>query len=195
MTKIAQTQYPVHPLIRNRWSNRAFLDKPIIDDDLMTLFEAASWAPSSMNEQPWRYRFAHRGTPEFQAMHDCLLEGNQPWTKQAAVMILSSAKLRFERNDKPNRHAFHDVGAANALLFMQATEMNIYGHMMGGYDPDKTKALFGLGEDEEAVCFIALGYLGSPDSLEEPFKTREITPRSRKILGDFVSGFQLDSGN
>lgn len=191
MIKIPKTQYPVVDVIINRWSPRSFKDQPIAHESLMTLFEAAQWAPSSMNEQPWRYLYAHRGTPEFEAMHDCLLSGNQPWTRNAAVLILSLVEKTFERNGQSNRHAMHDVGMANAMLFTQATTMNIYGHMMGGYDPEKTVALFGLSDKQEVACYIALGYRDEADQLEEPFKTRELTPRSRKPLDTAATRFFL----
>jgi nitroreductase len=185
--KIATTINPVHPLIRNRWSARAFADKPIERQTLDTLFEAASWAPSSMNEQPWRYYFAMKGEPAFDQMASCLLNGNEPWAKNAAVLILNTCTLRFKRNDKPNRHAMHDTGAANALLLLQAASMNIYGHQMGGYDPQKTIETFQVPPHTEVVCFMALGYIDHPDTLEEPYRTREITPRSRMQLAEFAA--------
>lgn len=187
MIKIAETRGPVLDLIKERWSARAFSDQKISEADLHTLIEAASWAPSSMNEQPWRYRYAMQGTDTFEQMWDCLSSGNQPWAKQASVLLLSTAKKNFAKNDSPNRHALHDTGMANAFLMLQATQMKIYGHMMGGYDPVKLQEIFHLPEDEEAVCIIALGYLGTPDQLEEPFRSRELTPRSRKSLEAFIS--------
>jgi len=191
MIKIPQTQYPVNKDIVNRWSPRAFSDARISEDQLMTLLEAALWAPSSMNEQPWRYVYAHRGTPEFETMHDCLLDGNKPWTLQASVLILCLAEKAFERNGSPNRHAFHDVGMANANLFAQAISMGIYGHMLGGYDFEKTDKVFNLTGSREAVCFLALGFLGDVNKLDEPFKTRELTPRSRKPLEAIATPFSL----
>lgn len=186
MVKIATTRLPVLDLIKNRWSARAFSAQNLRDEHLLTLIEAASWAPSSMNEQPWRYRYALRGSRAFEQMWACLLPGNQSWAKDAAALLLCTAKNNFARNDSPNRHAMHDVGMANAFLLLQATEMEIYGHIMGGYDPVKLRETYALTNDEEAVCIIALGYLGSPEQLDEPFKTREITPRSRRAIEDFV---------
>lgn len=191
MIKIPQTQYPVNKELVNRWSPRAFRDARISEEQLMTLFEAAQWAPSSMNEQPWRYMYAHRGTPEFDAMHDCLLDGNKPWTLQASVLVLCVAEKTFERNGNANRHAFHDVGMANANLFVQATSMGIFGHILGGYNFEKTARVFNLNEAQEAVCFLALGFLGDANQLDEPFKTRELTPRSRKPLELIATPFLL----
>jgi nitroreductase len=186
MIKTAVTRLPVLDLIKNRWSARAFSEQKITDEQILTLIEAAAWAPSAMNEQPWRYRYGLSGTLIFDHLWDCLLSGNQPWTKNAAALILCTAKKNFDRNQAPNRHALHDTGMANAFLMLQATKMDIYGHIMGGYAPDKLRETIQLSEDEEDVCIIALGFLGNPDQLEEPFRTREITPRSRKAIEDFI---------
>lgn len=189
MIKTAVTRLPVIDLIKKRWSARAFSEKNLSDEQLLTLIEAASWAPSSINEQPWRYRFGQRGTDAFQRMWECLLVGNQPWAKNAAAILLCTAKKNFAKNGKTNRHALHDTGMANAFLMLQATEMGIFGHIMAGYDPEKIREAFHLEDDEVDVCLIALGYLGTPEQLEEPFKTREITPRSRRAAEEFVLDF------
>jgi len=186
MIKIADTRLPVIDLIKDRWSARAFSEQPISEEQMHTLLEAASWAPSSMNEQPWRYRYAMRGTRLFEALCNCLMSGNQPWAKEASTLLLCSIKKNFERTGAPNRHALHDLGMANAFLMLQATEMKIYGHIMGGYEPAKLQEVISFSEDEEAVCLIALGFLGAAEQLEEPFRTRELTPRSRKELDEFM---------
>ncbi|MDP4685618.1 MAG: nitroreductase family protein, partial [Salibacteraceae bacterium] len=136
--KIPQTENPVHSFITKRWSARSFAEKPISESELNTLIEAASWAASSMNEQPWHYLIAKKGSASFQKMVDCLMAGNQPWAKNASVLLLSLARKNFASNGKPNRHAMHDVGAANTTLLLQAANMDIYGHMMGGYHHDAT---------------------------------------------------------
>ncbi|MBC7775098.1 MAG: nitroreductase family protein [Phycisphaerae bacterium] len=186
MIKTAITRHPVIELIKNRWSARAFSDQNLTDEHLLTLVEAASWAPSSINEQPWRYRYGLRGSALFEQMWDCLLIGNQPWAKNAAALMVCTAKKTFTKNGKTNRHAMHDTGMANAFLILQATDMGIYGHIMAGYDPVKLRETFHLSDDEEDLCVIALGFLGTPDQLEEPFRTREVTPRSRRAVDDFV---------
>ncbi len=178
--KVANTSRPVHRLIRKRWSPRTFSDEPINEEGLQTLFEAASWAASSYNDQPWQYIYAHRSDEEgFQKLLSCLKEGNQKWAKDAAVLVLSMARRYFSRNDKPNRHYMHDTGAANTTLVLQAASMDIYGHMMAGFHIDKTIETFELPDEIEPVCFIALGYLGSLDE-------SQLKPRSRKPLRDFV---------
>lgn len=183
--KEARTIYPVHDFIRDRWSARAFSAQPLPEHELMTLLEAASWSSSSMNEQPWVYLHAHRGEEAFDRMYDCLLSGNR-WADKAAVMLLSLARKNFDTNGNPNRHAMHDVGAANTTLLLQAASMGIYGHMMGGLDMQKAIETFQIPDDMEISCFIALGYLDDPEKLEEPFRSREVAPRSRKPIEAFA---------
>lgn len=185
--KIPATEYPVARWITRRWSARSFSDTPVPEHVLNTLFEAASWAPSSMNEQPWHYLYAHRGSAGFERLFECLTGGNRKWAGKGAVMILSLAKRNLDRTGTPNRHFMYDVGAANATLLLQAADMDIYGHIMGGFDMDKTLKTFEIDANTwEPACFIVLGYLGAPDALEEPFLTRERTPRVRKNIEEFT---------
>lgn len=185
--KIPKTQFPVSEVVKKRWSARAFSSSPINEATLKTLIEAATWAASSNNEQPWLYTYALKAdTERFEKFHSCLLAGNQPWAKNAAVLLLSCVRTTFAANGKPNKSALHDVGGANTTLMLEAIQHNIYGHMMGGYDVEKTKALFELPEGVEPVIFIALGYLDAPETLEEPFKTRELTARSRKKVDEVL---------
>lgn len=184
--KLPATQYPIQDLIRNRWSARAFADKAITEENLRQLFEAASWSFSANNAQPWMYIYAHRADKEgFSKIFNCLAPSNQAWAKNAAVLIISIAKTQFE-NGKPNKWAYHDLGAANMNLFLEATGLGILGHPMAGFDYQKTVQEFKLPEFYEPVAFIALGYEGEIESLEEPFKTREITPRNRKKIEEFA---------
>lgn len=185
MSKIANTQYDVNSLIKERWSARAFSDKNITDDLLNQFIEAASWAASSMNEQPWLYYAAHRGTPGFNQMVEVLMPGNQTWAKDAAVLLLSLARKTFT-NGNPNRHYMHDVGAANQNLMLEATANGVLGHLMGGFDVVKTKEIFELTDDLDPVVLIALGYPGSAEQLPAPFNEREVAPRSRKALGEIL---------
>jgi nitroreductase len=184
--KIPVTIHPVADFIIQRWSPRAFSAQPITPDTLATLLEAASWAPSSMNEQPWVYLYAHRGSAAFQAYFDCLMPGNQFWADRAAVLLVSLARKNFLANDGHNRHALHDVGAATTQLLLQAASQDIYGHIMGGFDMAKAHDSLGIPDKYEIVAFLALGYIEGPETLNEPFRTREITPRSRKAIADFA---------
>jgi len=185
MNKIANTNYDVNSLIKERWSARAFSDKNISDELLNQFIEAASWAASSMNEQPWIYYAAHRGTPAFNQMAEVLMPGNQTWAKEAAVLLISVARKKFT-NGNPNRHYMHDVGAANQNLMLEATANGVLGHLMGGFDVAKTKEVFNLSEDLDPVVLIALGYPGNAEQLPAPFNEREVAPRTRKTLGEVL---------
>ncbi|RTQ47449.1 nitroreductase [Hymenobacter gummosus] len=190
--KHAQTQYPVADFIKHRWSPRAFTPQPIADEALRTLFEAAAWAPSAMNEQPWQFIYAHREQAEtFERLWNCLLPGNQPWAKNAAVLVVVLARKFMSANQAPNRHYLHDTGMATANLLLQAGTMGIHGHVMGGFDLSKTQQDLHLPAELEPATFLALGYAGEAEQLEEPFRTRELAPRSRKPLSEFVFENQL----
>lgn len=194
MTKQAKTKNNVHELIRKRWSARSFSEKEITQEELETILEAAGWAFSSMNYQPWRYIYAHKkDEANFQKFVDCLSGGNAPWAKDASVIIMSLAKKNFD-NGGPNPSALHDVGAANATLILQATSMKIYGRLMGAFDRVKAIELLNISINEyDPVVFIALGYLDTPGKLNEPFKTREVTPRTRKAISEFATEFKSET--
>ncbi len=187
MEKPAETKYPVHELLRRRWSPVAFSDRRVDPETIGSLLEAARWAPSSFNEQPWSFIVATKDEPaEFERLLGCLVEGNITWAKQAPVLMLSVAKLNFARNQKPNRHAFHDVGLAAANLVVQATSLGLAVHQMAGILPDKAREVYGIPEDYEVVAGIALGYPGDAAKLDEKLRRREQAPRSRKPLEEFV---------
>jgi len=183
MEKIAETKYPVQEVIRRRWSARSFDSAPISNAIAEQLIEAASWASSSMNEQPWLYIYAHRESENFKKFVEALLPGNQVWAQHAAVLMISLVKTHFD-NGNVNRHAMHDVGAANQNLMLEATSEGIVGHLLGGFDMTKTKELFEIPQGYEPAVFIALGYPGDVTSLPEPFQSRETAPRKRKPLNE-----------
>ena len=184
--KAAHTQYGVAPFITNRFSPRAFSGKNISDEVMNTLFEAASWAASANNEQPWMYYFAHKNTEGFEKLAECLMPGNHVWAKNAAVLVVTVAQKTFAKNGNPNVAAEHDLGMANATLLLQASTLDVFGHPMGGFFKDKAADVLGLDDNSAPICMLALGYLGSPEQLDEPFKTRELTGRNRKPLDQFV---------
>jgi len=187
MEKPAETQYPIHDLLRRRWSPRAFSDRRVDPAIMRSLLEAARWAPSSYNEQPWSFIVATKDdTAEFSRLLSCLVEGNIQWAQHAPVLMVSVARLSFEDDGKPNRHAFHDVGLAVANLIVQATALGLVVHQMAGIFPDKIRELYGIPEGYEAVAGIALGYPGDPQSLPEGLRKRELAPRERKPLTEFV---------
>ncbi|TGE23604.1 nitroreductase family protein [Hymenobacter metallicola] len=191
--KTAPTTYPVHELIRNRWSPRSFSPQPIAPDTLGQVFEAATWAASAMNEQPWRYIYAHRADTEaFQKLVDCLMPGNQPWAKNAAVLILALTKTHYD-NGTPNGAALHDLGLANGNLILEATALGLHGHFMGGFHRDKVQETFQLPENLQPAVIIALGYQGEAELLEEPFLSREKAPRQRKSVAEIAFEAHLPS--
>lgn len=184
--KKAITQFPVLDLLRERYSTRTFSSKEISSDDLNTLFEAATWSFSAANEQPWRYIVGKKGTALFDRLFNILSPGNQPWCKDAAVLVLSIGTNTFEKTGAKMTSMQHDVGAANMSLAIQAISMNIYIHPMGGFDGEKAKVEFNLPNTLEPIVMIAMGYLGDVDQLQEPFKTREKAPRSRKSINEII---------
>lgn len=184
--KKPSTKTAIHPLIQKRWSPLAFADKSISDGEMEELFEAASWAASAYNEQPWQYVYAHRGTEGFGQLWDCLAEGNQPWTKSASVLFVAIHRNTFSQNGRPNTWAAHDLGMANAQLLLQAVHRNIYGHLMAGFDEGKLRQLLNLEQDSNPVCMGVLGYLGNANDLLAVYKAREQSPRSRKPVSSFA---------
>jgi len=186
MERAAATDVPVHELIRNRWSPRAFAEKPVASDVLRSLFEAARWAPSSNNEQPWAYLVATRDDAEnFAKMLGVLVEFNAGWAKNAPVLALSVAHLKTQQG-KPNGVALHDVGSATAQLTFEANSRGLLVHQMAGFDADKARQAFAIPTDWQPVAAMALGYPGDPASLSEKLRERELAPRSRKPVSDFV---------
>jgi nitroreductase len=186
MHKPAPTDFPVHDLIRHRWSPRAFSDKPVEPAVLASLFEAARWAPSSNNEQPWAYLVATKDNPEdFEKMLSVLVEFNAGWAKSAPVLVLAASRLNFP-NGNPNRNAFYDTGAASVLLSLEATERGLFVHQMAGFDPAKAKHVFEIPAGCEAIAAMAIGYPGDHKTLSQKLQDREVAPRTRKPLTEFV---------
>ncbi len=188
MEKPAPVAHSIEPLLQRRWSPRAFAAKPVERQVLLRLFEAARWAPSSYNEQPWRYIVVTHENPErLKEAHSVLSPGNA-WATKAPVLICSVAQLTFARNNKPNRHAFHDVGAASQSLLLQATALGLFGHQMAGFDVEKARAVFQVPEGYEPVAMMALGHPASLESLTEEESAYEQRPRVRHPIEEFVFG-------
>jgi nitroreductase len=186
MHKPAATDFPVHDLIRDRWSPRAFAQKPVEATVLASLFEAARWAPSSYNVQPWAYLVATKDDAKnFEKLLSVLVEFNAGWAKEAPVLVLAVAGLKL-LDGNPNRNAFYDTGAASVLLSVEATARGLAVHQMAGYDSAKAKTVFDIPADWEPIAAIAIGYPGHPDSLPQGLRDREVAPRTRKPLSEFV---------
>lgn len=187
MQKPAQTDFPVNDLVRNRWSPRAFSEKLVSAETLRSLFEAARWAPSCYNEQPWAFLVATKDDSEnFDKVIATLVPGNASWAKNAPVAGLAVSELAFQKNGAPNRNAFYDTGAAMAWLTVEATTRGLFVHQMAGYDPNKARELFGIPQEWEAIAAFVLGYPGEASALPEKLRDRETGLRSRKPLREFV---------
>jgi nitroreductase len=176
----------VDDLIRRRWSPRAYSAKEVTTAELNKLFEAARWAASSSNEQPWRFLVGRRGDDTYQKIFNALVEGNQSWAKTAPVLVLSVAKKTFTSNGKPNAYGMHDTGAASATLALQATANGLHTHSMAGFDREQARASFGIPSDYEIGAVTAIGYVGDPATLPEHLQKMEVSPRQRKPLQEFV---------
>jgi nitroreductase len=187
LQKPAETATPIHEVLRHRWSPRAFDSRPVEPEKLRSLFEAARWAASSYNAQPWYFIVATKDDPEnYKRVTECFIEFNQGWTKSAPVVVLSVAGLKFPHNSETNRHAFHDVGQAAANLSLQATALGLQVHQMAGILPDKAREIFNIPEGYDVVAGIALGYPGDPASLPDGLREKEVAARERKPLNSFV---------
>ncbi len=173
-------------VILKRWSPRAFANKPVSKHDLRKIFEAARWAASSYNEQPWRFIVGHKGDPTYQKIFDSLVEFNQSWAGSAPVLILSAASKTFAHNGAPNIYAIHDTGAATAYISLQATALGLHTHSMAGFDQDKARAAFHIPDSFHIGAVTALGYLGDVDNLPEGLLEREVGTRDRKPLAEIV---------
>jgi len=177
--------HPVHEVIQKRWSPRAFADKMLTEEQALTLFEAARWAASCFNEQPWRFIWSRKdGSARYEQLVSCLNAGNQAWAGSAPLLILALAKTTFSANGKPNRWACHDLGLAIGNLTTQASLMDFYVHNMGGFDRHKASEIFSLPEDIEPLTMIAVGWLGDPDTLSEKDKQSELQVQTRKELAE-----------
>jgi nitroreductase len=185
--KPAPAVEPIHDLMKHRWSPRAFADRPVEPEKLRSLFEAARWASSSYNAQPWSFIVATKDDHEnYKKVLETFVEFNQGWAKNAPVVALSVAAHKFPHNGERNRHAFHDVGQAAANLALEATSLGLQVHQMAGIDPEKARKVFGVPETHEVVAGLAIGYPGDPATLPEPMQKGETGPRERRPASSFV---------
>ena len=189
MSKEASPDYPIHELLAKRWSPYGFQNRPVAEADLRSLFEAARWSTSSFNEQPWRFIIATQANAlDFEKMLSCLAEPNQVWAKAAPVIALGIAKLDFTHNGKPNRVAIYDLGAAACSLTLEATARGLMVHQMAGVLPDKARQLYQVPDGFEVMTGLAIGYIADPNDLADNLKQRDLKPRQRQPLSEFVFG-------
>ena len=184
--KHAKPDYEIHELVASRFSPYVYDSRPVSEADLKSLFEAARWAASSYNEQPWRYIVATKDQPEaYERLLSCLNEPNQAWAGAAPVLALAVVKDTFTHNDKPNGSAVHDVGAASATLTFEATSRGLVVHQMAGILPDRARELYNVPEGFRVITGLAIGYAGDPAASEE-LGSRDTTARTRRSLAELV---------
>lgn len=185
--KKATPDFPIHKLIADRWSPYGFADRPVLDADLSSLFEAARWSASSYNEQPWTYFVAtKKDQGEFARLLSCLVPANQAWAKAAPVLVLGVVNLRLTKSGKDNRAAIHDLGLATANLVMEATSRDLSVHQMIGILPDVARELYQIPAHQEAYTAMAIGYKAPTNELLDGFHERDLAPRQRKPVSEFV---------
>lgn len=185
----AITQVPIADLIANRWSSRAYdATKPVSHAQIITLLEAARWAPSSYNDQPWRFIVCNKNTDSdaWQKAFDCLMPSNQAWVANVPVLILGCANSVLDINQQANRFAQYDTGAAAINICLQATHIGLMAHQMGGYHADKAREAFAIPAQYTPMSMLAVGYAGEQTQLSTDLYERDVAPRKRKPLSEIV---------
>ena len=177
--------YPIEPIFIRRWSARAMNGEPISENEMLTLFEAARWAPSTYNEQEWRFLYARRDTPAWPLFFDLLVEGNRAWCGRAALLVVVLARTVFARNGKPNPVHLQDSGSAFENLALQGTAMGLVVHAMQGFDFEKARTALGVPDNYAVAFMFAVGRPGDPGELPEPLREREI-PSGRKPVRELI---------
>lgn len=189
-TKHADPDYPILPVLAERYSPYAFEPRRVEREKLLSCLEAARWAASSFNEQPWRFFLATRDNEQaFQAMLECLVEANQQWAKNAGALIITATKRTFSKNDKPNRVCEHDLGLAAGNLTVQAQTLGLHVHQMAGIDQTRCRRTYQIPEGFDPMTAIAIGYAADPSSFDdEELAERDKGPRTRMPLSEWVFG-------
>ncbi|MBT8039182.1 MAG: nitroreductase family protein [Gammaproteobacteria bacterium] len=181
--------HDVQNVFRKRWSPYAYdPDRDVSSEQLKSLFEAARWAMSSFNAQPWRYIVGVKGRSDdiWKGVYETLVDGNREWARNAPVLALGLAELNYEHNGKPNRHAAHDLGAASASLALEAAARGLAVHQMGGFSGDRARELFDLPDGVEPYTAMAIGYPAERGTGEGELEKRDSKPRQRKALNELV---------
>jgi nitroreductase len=186
--KRANVKYPVQELVAERWSPRAFSEKPVEKEKIRSLLEAARWSPSAGNQQPWRFFIGFHGDETWMKIFESLDDGNKIWVKPVPVLILAIGEKNYTRKGKQisNSYYAYDTGQAAAWLTTEAASHGLHVHQMGGFNPETVAGLFAIPGDFQPLTVIALGYLADPSVLPEDLKERELAPRNRKNFGELV---------
>jgi nitroreductase len=180
-----KADHAIEPLFLKRWSPRAMSAEPLSDEAMLTLFEAARWAPSTYNEQEWRFLYARRETPQWKTFFDLLMEANQVWCQQAALLVVVLSHKVFARNGKPNPVYLFDTGAAFENLALQGAAMGLVVHGMAGFDFDKARTVLNVPDDYAVAAMFAAGRPGDEAELPEQLRQREV-PSDRKPVKEIV---------
>lgn len=194
--KMVKEELKLRELAHKRRSPRAYNSRPVESDKLEQLFETARWAPSSMNEQPWRFFYTTKKNPEaYNRFLDSLKKGNRIWAQNAHVLLSVFARKTYENNGSIYRHSWYDTGQAMGMLILQATELGLSVHQIGGFYADKIKEVVGISDEYEPVIMATIGYDGDLDKLPEYLRIREMTPRSRKEMKELAHPVEWHSNN
>ena len=190
MRKPAPTDRPIHPLLADRWSPYAFTGQDVEEADLLALFEAARWAASSYNAQPWRFLLARRRSEPaaFEKALSCLVPFNQGWARRAPVLALGLVQAEGAADDSPNPIAAHDLGLAAASLTVEATHRGLAVHQMSGIVADRIREAYALPKEVLPMTALAIGYAATPEAAPEEWRARQVRPRERRRLSEFVFG-------
>lgn len=194
ITKPANTDYPINELIARRWSARAFSTRPVERSKLLSILESARWAPSSRNEQPWRYVIFTSDNVEKLKKAQSVLKDINDYAKRAPILICAITKKSYSDNSNYNRLHFHDLGAANENMFLEAFNQGLIMHEMGGFDVKKAREVFNVPEDFEVGIMIAIGYQDTHHILPETLIQKAFTPRQRKPLSEIAFIEELGNG-
>lgn len=181
-----RSELSLHPILNGRFSPRAFTERDVTAAELELVIEAARWAPSSMNEQPWRFLATRRGGEGHAELLATLAPSNAIWADKAPVLILAMVKRTFTRNGQENNHARHDLGLAIGQLTAQATALGMGLHQLGGFSPDAARSAFGLDADLDLVSVLVLGFPGDPNDLPDNLRERELTRSARRPLSEIL---------
>src|SRR5215203_7059881 len=194
ITNPANTVFPINELIKKRWSARAFTTKSVEKVKLLSILEAARWAPSSNNEQPWRYIvFTNECLDKLEKAQEVLLEFNS-YAKRAPILICAITKKTYSDKRTHNRLYFHDLGAANENMFLEAFNQGLIMHEMGGFDVNKARQIFNIPEDFEVGIMIAIGYQDTYHVLPDRLRDKAFTPRVRKPLSEIAFIEKMGNG-
>ncbi|HOB74906.1 MAG TPA: nitroreductase family protein [Phycisphaerae bacterium] len=188
LEEVRKADHAIEPIFLRRWSPRAMSGEPLSEEELLTLFEAARWAPSTYNEQEWRFLYARRDTPQWPLFFDLLMEANQVWCRRAAVLVVVLARKVFTRNGKPNPVHVFDCGSAWENLALQATAMGLVAHGMAGFDFDKARTALRVPEHFDVAAMFALGRPGDPAELPPELREREIPSDRRPVEESICEG-------